>query len=465
MNRIPLRIRLALTFAVAMAVVLAALGAFLYVRLERSLTAALDDTLELRAGATAAALRHSPAIDLAPAGDDGVTQVLATDGSLLASSPGGSGPLITASDVARARRGSFHVRKESVALLEGEPARLLVLPVKHPSGDVVLVVGASLQDREDALHSLLAQLLVVGPLALVAATVLGYFVAAGALRPVEVMRKRAEQVSSEHPGRRLPVPEAHDEIQALGETLNAMLTRLEAGLARERRFVADASHELRTPLSLLRTELELALRRPRSRAELEEAVRSAAAEADRLARLAEDLLVLAQLDEGVLALRREPVAPRELLERVAGRFGARAKAAGRGLAVDADGGRPVSVDRARLEQALGNLVDNALRHGGGTVWLTAGSDGQAATLSVGDEGEGFPPNFLPHALERFTRADLARTGGAAGLGLAIVDAIARAHGGSVQVANSSSGALVTLCLPVRKLSDDSQSPLLPSPGA
>jgi two-component system OmpR family sensor kinase len=462
MSRIPIRLRLALAFAVAMAVVLAVLGAFLYVRLERSLTAGLDDTLELRAGATAAALRRPGPIDLAPAGDDGVTQVLRLDGSLLASSPRGSGPLVSAADAARARRGSFHVRKESVALLEGEPGRLLVQPVRRGGGDVVLVVGASLQDREDALHSLLTQLFIAGPLALLVASLLGYFVAAGALRPVEAMRRRAEEVSTERPGTRLPVPEARDEVRALGETLNAMLGRLEAGLARERRFVADASHELRTPLSLLQAELELALRRPRSREELEQAVRSAAAEADRLARLAEDLLVLAQLDEGALQLQRERLVPRELLETVAGRFAARAEAEGRALAVEADAAAPITGDALRLEQALGNLVDNAFRHGGGAVRLSAATDGDAAALSVGDEGSGFPPVFLPHAFERFARADPARGGGAAGLGLAIVEAVARAHGGSATAANASPGAVVTLYLPSEELSVDSQSPLIPS---
>src|SRR5262249_3718038 len=157
--------------------VLVVLGAFLYVRLERSLTAGLDDALELRAGATAAALRRPGPIDLSPAGDAGGTQGVQRDRAPLAASPRGSGPPLAAAEAARARGGSFHVRKDPVALLEGEPGRLLVQLVRRPSGDVVLVTGASLQDREDALHSLLEQLLIVGPLALLAASVLGYFVA------------------------------------------------------------------------------------------------------------------------------------------------------------------------------------------------------------------------------------------------------------------------------------------------
>src|SRR6185295_11086518 len=120
------------------------------------------------------------------------------------------------------------------------------------------------------------------------------------------------------------VPPARDEVSRLAETLNDMIGRLEAAFEHERRFLADASHELRTPLALLRTELELALRRPRSRNELEDALRSAADETERLTRLAEDLLLIARSDRGSLPIRRERVSARELLSDVADRFGRRA---------------------------------------------------------------------------------------------------------------------------------------------
>ena len=261
------------------------------------------------------------------------------------------------------------------------------------------------------------------------------------------MRREAAEISGDAAGRRLPLPRARDEIRRLGETLNAMLGRLQDSLARERRFVADASHELRTPLALLQTELELALRHKRTPGELEEALRSARDEVDRLSRLAEDLLVLARLDEGRLRLRTSEVPARELLEAVARRFDSRASAEGRALEVEAD---PVSFpgDRLRLEQALGNLVDNALRHGKGTVRLAAEARDGEVDLRVADEGPGFADDVLPVAFERFTREDEARGNGASGLGLAIVDAIARAHGGSAQAANEpDGGAVVTLALP------------------
>jgi two-component system OmpR family sensor kinase len=248
-------------------------------------------------------------------------------------------------------------------------------------------------------------------------------------------------------GRRLPQPEGDDEIARLARTLNDMLARLEAGLERERRFAAEASHELRTPLALLKAELELALRRPRSAEELRAAIASAAEETDRLAALAEDLLVLARSDEGELRLNEKAVPARPLLETVARRFAPRAEEAGVALDVDAPEALAARGDVARLEQALGNLVDNALRYGAGTIRLAASGQDGSVLLSVSDEGQGFAEDFLPRAFERFSRPDGARASDAAGLGLAIVEAIARAHGGSVTAANAEGGgAEVTLRL-------------------
>jgi two-component system, OmpR family, sensor kinase len=450
-SRLPIRLRLTLAFALAMAVVLAAVGAFLYIRLGNALEEQLDEAIEARAGTIAGLVRErgEPRGKL-PAGDDeGFAQVVAPDGTLLASTPAvASGALVSGTEVERGRTESYFVTRDALAALEGEPARLLVRPVESEGETFVLVVGASLEEREEALDGLLAQLFVVGPLALLLASVAGYFLAAAALRPVDAMRRRAAQVSSERPGERLPLPGARDEIRRLGETLNAMLGRLEAGLARERRFVADAGHELRTPLALLQTELELALRRPRSREELDQVLRSAAVEVDRLTRLSEDLLVLARLDDGRLPLRRSPISPEDLLDTVARRFSPRAADEGRTLEVVASLDEPVVGDRLRLEQALGNLVDNALIHGAGTVRIEAERRDGHTELRVSDEGEGFPPEFLPRAFERFARADDARGRGAAGLGLAIVDAVARAHGGTARAANGAvTGAVVSLTLP------------------
>jgi signal transduction histidine kinase len=204
-----------------------------------------------------------------------------------------------------------------------------------------------------------------------------------------------------------------------------MLERLRASFERERRFVADASHELRTPVAVIKTELEGALRARRP----DPGLAAAADECDRLAQLAEDLLVVARSGEGELPLRRESVDADWLLERVRDRFADRAARAGRAIRVEASAGLRVDGDALRLQQALGNLVDNALRHGAGEIVLRAAP----GELSVSDAGPGFDPGFAEHAFERFARGDGARTRGGSGLGLAIVRAIAEAHGGSAAI--------------------------------
>jgi two-component system OmpR family sensor kinase len=447
MSRLSLRLRLTLAFALAMALLLAATGAFLYVRLEATLDEQIDHSLRARADDVAALVRSGSGL----AGgrlsetEESFAQVIGPSGSVSDATPGlDAGPLLTPAQLARAREQTLSVERARVPSFEDSEVRLLATP----AGRDVVVAGAALEDRDEALGGLLAQLLVGGPIALLLASLAGYLLAAATLRPIEQMRRRAEEISAKTAGRRLPLGPADDEVGRLARTLNEMLARLDAGLARERRFVAEASHELRTPLSLLKTELELALRRPRSPGELRAALTSAAEETDRLALLAEDLLVLARSDEGRLRLGTEQLAVSDLLGTVARRFASRAGEAGRAVEVETPNGLTVVGDPLRLEQALGNLVDNALRYGAGTVRLRAQPENGSLALRVSDEGPGFPPEFLPRAFERFSRADESRARGAAGLGLALVEAIARAHGGTASAANrDGGGAEVAVLLP------------------
>jgi signal transduction histidine kinase len=443
-SRLPIRLRLTLVFAVVMAVVLTLLGAFLYLRLQASLDERIADELESRGAALADAVRAGQARGLEPSvfrSEEGIVQVIGPDGERLFPS---GGPILTSDELARAQAG--------VVVLEGGGFRVRAEPVDGS----VIVVGELLEDRDEALDALLTQLLVALPLALLVASGIGYLVAGAALRPVEELRSQAAEITATTSARRLHLSEADDEIRRLGETLNEMLDRLDAALERERRFVADASHELRTPLAILRTELEVALRRPRSAKELERAIRSAGEETDRLVRLAEDLLVVARADEGRLDLQRGPVLVESVLDEVAERF--RSEAAERGRGIDVALGQPaheIVADRARLEQALGGLVDNALRHGSGTVRVFVADRGDSVELHVTDEGDGFPAGLLPVAFERFTRADGARSGGGTGLGLAIVAAIADAHGGGAFARNGDrGGADVWLAIPNRLNGDD-----------
>jgi two-component system, OmpR family, sensor kinase len=235
------------------------------------------------------------------------------------------------------------------------------------------------------------------------------------------------------------VPKAEDELRRLGETLNQMLDRLEAALGRERAFVDDASHELRTPLALHKAELELALRYGGSREELRASIASAIEEADRLSALAENLLVIARSDKGKLHVEPEPLEVAALFATVVQRMSDRARDANRTLDVDEPDGLMVEADRLRVEQALMNLLENAMRHGRGEVSVWARTRDAVVELHVSDAGPGFPSDFLPHAFERFRRADAARSSEGAGLGLAIVASIAEAHGGRAEARNSSGG--------------------------
>jgi signal transduction histidine kinase len=341
--------------------------------------------------------------------------------------------------------------------------RLLAMPATAQDQRVVIIVGASIEPRTEALGDLRSQLLIGGPIALLLASLGGYLLAAAALRPVERMGERAATISAASPGRRLPVPRAHDEIARLGGRLNEMLARLEAALERERALVANASHELRTPLALLKTEIELALAEPDSAPVLAAALRSAAEETDRLSQLADDLLLLARVDSGALPLRRSPVEVRELLETIATRFGRRARDAGREIEVEAPADLNLLADQRRLEQALANLVENALRYGAGEVRLEAVANDGSLTLHVTDRGPGLPPQFLVHAFERFSRADTSRAG--AGLGLAIVAAIAQAHGGTATAHNRPAGGAdlaVTVPLTSRAAPDEELMPRSPA---
>jgi heavy metal sensor kinase len=455
MNRVPIRLRLTAAFALAMAGVFAVASLLLVDHLAASLDRTLNESLRSRAADVAAlvrqadtGLRQAPA----PVGGGGFAQVLTSAGGIFDQTRGlPPAPVLSPRTRRHARSASVFVPRSRV---DGADVRLLAMPVHAQDRQLIVVVGASLAARDEALASLHRELVIGGPLALLLTSLVGYLLAGAALRPVERMRVRAGSISERRLAERLPVPTARDEIARLGTTLNGMLARIEQGIERERTFVADASHELRSPLALVRAEVELALEGDRSGEELRAALQSIGEESDRLTQLAEDMLLLARLDEGRVPLREEELDLAVLLIDVATRFERRAEAAMRPIRVDADDQMIVTVDRLRLEQALANLVENALRHGDGTITLAGRRLETAVEISVRDEGRGFPGAFVARAFDRFTRADPARTAGGAGLGLSIVKAVVEAHGGTVAIAaGGAPGAEVRLRLPLPSFAD------------
>ena len=428
-----------------MGIVLSAAGVLIYVRVGDDQARALDQELRVRGQDLTAlvtdpgnSLRSESGGHLVEAGESFAELVDAHGRVLDASRSLGNVPLLFPSQAAAAAQGELFFDRPSAPGLD-EPARLLALPVQRGGRRVVLVVGATRENRAETLRSLRTQLLIAGPAALVLATLVGCLLAGAGLRAVESMRRRADQISADRPDERLPVPRTGDELQRLGQTLNEMLERLERGLESERRFVADAGHELRTPLALLRAELDYALHYADGKEDLRRTLKTASHETDRLAQLASDLLLIASSDKGGLRLHSECLSAREVLESVRGRFAWRAEAEGRPLVLEIPEDLTIRGDRIRLEQALGNLLDNALRHGAGVITLTAAASDGAVEIHVRDRGNGFPRELLGHAFDRFSRSEDSRSTGGAGLGLSIVETIALAHHGRAEGANRTDG--------------------------
>jgi signal transduction histidine kinase len=445
-RRLPVVTRLVLAVALTMSLVLTGTAGLVYWRVQTALDQQLNADLTTYRHSLARAVRAGDALPPGPSGS--LYQVLDAQGHVLDSSAAlRHRPLLTPAELRAAAHGS-RVRRDIGSLLPitSDTLRLQAKRVRDDGQHRIVTVAVRRGHRDEALRELLAQLALASALTLVAASYVGYRTARGALRPVERYRTAAAELADGARNPRLDVPaDRDDEITRLGHTLNHMLDRLEAAAERERRFVADASHELRTPLTLMRAELDLALHRPRSAGELTETLRSVDTEVQRLIDLSNALLDLEELGNS-RHLTRAPVDLASLVDAaVAPRLGAAGRQ-GRTLTVDA-ARATVDMDARWLRPALGNLVDNALRHGDGAVHVTAGVHEGRLRLRVTDEGPGFPAEFLPRAFDRFARAEESRTGEGSGLGLAFVHAVAVAHGGTASVANTGHGAAVTLDLP------------------
>ena len=418
-GRLPVRLKLTLAFTIAIAAVLTATALFLYLRLRTELDNRIDQSLEARLELVSNRLQNGSggprALTRAVArGEEGsgfVQIVLPGSRTVVGAREGlGDEPILGRADLARlaADGGTYDLQSGQPEL---GPIRIVAAPVVVGAHRYLIAVGATLEERNEALSNVRTLLLIGGPVALILAALTGWVVIGAALRPVD-----------------------------------RMVVRLEDGLRRERTFVADASHELRTPLTQLKMELELMRQERPEGDEFDAAIEAAVGDTDRLSALSEDLLVLARADRDRLPVTREEVDVGALFATVAARYPAKTVEIGapgesRGSAFT------IGADRSRLEQALGNLVDNALAHGSPPVTLSAVRRPTRIELHVTDAGGGFPPDFIPRAFDRFSQASPGDGGSGTGLGLAIVRAIAEAHGGTAGVRNGDGGADVWLAFP------------------
>ncbi len=424
---LPLRVRLVTGFVVAMTILLAGTGAFVYWRVRVDLDTALDRDLadQLAAiipvvGADGVVDTTSSAIRLPLLQE---FQTLTRSNVVLSSSLGtAADTLLTASDFRRALAGPVHVQIGAFLPASPRPLRLLAAPLDGSGRAAVVVVGVQRDQRDEALRELLATLVLAGFGALIIAAFVGERLAKAALAPVERYRAQASSIASGASGIRLEVPTSRDdEVTRLGHTFNDVLGALEHAMDRERRFVHDASHELRTPLTLLMTRVQLQRRRQRSVAEHEHA----------LAELETDIADLIHLSDQLLDLGHGRDSPEQTDAAAVIRAMPLAH-----LGVDAqvdDEEAFVSVPAAQIRQIVSNLIANARVHGQPPIELRVRSEADVIVVSISDSGTGMSADFVGLAVERFTRADDAASRSGSGLGLAIVEAIVHRHDGELRL--------------------------------
>jgi signal transduction histidine kinase len=432
-----LRARVTLLAALVVLAVLSAASVGLVLAQRAALMEAVDEHLDQQADVVGQAVLASGTRDIpALPGEDVVVEILGPDGELVAASEGLRGRL-PLEDRPAAGDGAV-----TVDLPGGDPGRLLV----RDAGGATLVVAASLDDVQDAVTALAGSLLAVVPLSTAVLAGVVWWAVGRALRPVEDIRARVDTISATRLDGRVPEPRTHDEVARLAHTMNAMLARLQHSTEQQRSFVADAAHELRSPLARIRAELEVDAAHPAS-ADLARTHASVLGETVGLQRLVDDLLLLARGDAGALDhVRVGPVDLDHVVDRLV-----TARRRPDGPRIDTRGVGPVQVrgDEAQLGRAVGNLLDNAVRHARATVTVTLEeAAGGGVRLAVADDGPGILLEDHERVFERFTRLDEARSAdGGAGLGLAIARDIARRHGGDVTLDGEWPGARFVLALP------------------
>ena len=335
------------------------------------------------------------------------------------------------------------VRKQQV-----RTGSLLIGAVGYPAGRTpaeaapryIVEVGVSTDRTESTLSQVLLLLIVGLPIAVGIAVTGGFILVRRALKPVDGIARKAEEITQLNLSERLPVMRSGDELERLSISLNLMISRLEDAIQTSKRFVADASHELRTPLTVLRGELESLAQDAQLRAETRESLGSMLEEVDRLAEIVESLLALSKLDAGDTSAERVKFDLGELVTTTAEQMSLLAE--DKNITVTCEVAQQVMVegDRARMKQVVVNLLDNAIKYtpNGGRVLLGISRTAHEAILEVADNGMGIPADALAHLFKRFFRVDdsRSRNQGGAGLGLSIVKSICNAHGAAVEVTST-----------------------------
>jgi signal transduction histidine kinase len=448
-----LRARLTAAATAAAALGLAVGGAVLVLALERALLGSLEDSARSDGRDVAALVDLGRLTDPVPTFGSSVVQVVDADDLVRGSTPGGDrlSPILTGDDLDDVRGGAA-VELDGSRLGDPDPYLVVGVPAGPSDDPQTVLVAASLAEQQRSAQ-LVRTSVVLGGIVLTAALAgLTWHGIGRALRPVDELRSAAAAVTGAGGSQRLPVPPAEDEIRRLAVTLNDMLARLDAATVRQRLFVADAAHELRSPIAALRAQLEVHLAHPAA-VPAEDTAREALAEVNRMARLVDDLLVLARIEGPVADRRRELVDLGALAAAVVDRQPSAAVP----VSFTADGPATVEGDSDGLARVVHNLLDNAVRHAVSRVDVGVAGGPRWVVVTVGDDGPGIPEPDRERVFERFTRLDEARArdSGGTGLGLAIVREIVHAHGGTVVIGGARPGARVEVRLPAAGHSTDS----------
>ena len=400
-RRRSLRARLTLITSAGLALALAAAAVLLVNALRLSLIRGLDDSARQGAVEVAALIDQDRLPDPVPVGSGTITiQVLDAQGRITDVSPGADRlvPLLTPAQAqAAARTGQGRMLAGPP---RGIPSLLRVVAVPADGGQVV-VAAVSFAQAGDSIAAVARALLIFMPLLFGLLVLITWLVTGYTLRPIAELRRGAAEVTQTGIPRDLPVPPARDEVRSLALTLNDMLSRLAEAQQRQRDLVSDTAHELRSPIASIRAQLEVAIDHPDG-LDWAETARDVHADTLRLARLAEDLLLLARLDEQ--RIRRSPVDLAEVCTSVAARY----TAARVPVAADAPAPVMVSGDPDALSRLAVNLLDNAVRHAATQVSVSVRACGGVARLEVTDDGPGIPAADRERAFGRFSRLDDAR---------------------------------------------------------
>jgi signal transduction histidine kinase len=435
--------RTTLAAVVLVAVVLGAGAWVLVVTLDHQLTSSTDQVsrTQLRELLDEVAAGPLPPV-LAQVNDDAVAQVMTPDGTVLAASANitGRGP-ITAPDGSREPRlRTFRGPDDQ----ETETYRAWVQSGPSADGEVVAVVGTSLEAAQETSAALRTSLLVGVPLAVLVLGALVWLLVGRALGRLDRIRAEVDTIALDQLHRRIDVPGADDEVGRLAATMNRMLSRVEASVGRQRRLVADVSHDLQSPLATQRLSLELALRSP-GLADTEQLRSDVLGATEEMERLVDELLVLAAADEGAPVLASNVDLDAIVLEEAT-----RARDSGR-VRIDTSrvSAGPVHGSPGELRRVVRNLVDNAVAYAATKVELGLRTTGGDVVLDVVDDGPGVPPEERELVFDRFHRGDRARTRGVpgSGLGLAIARVLTDRAGGRVDLVETPVGAHFRLVLP------------------